>query len=308
MTILFAAVVGLLTVVCANVAGLLLVRATERHFDFSLRLALGASRFRIARQALMEVLLLAIGGGAAGLLIAKAGLRALTEYGPPGKAEFASPVFWFGSALTLATGVACGLSPAWTATRGAAIEVLKEGGHQRTASATKRRRRQALIVAQVGVATTLVLSGGLLLRSFLRLLETPLGFNPRNVLTMEISLPPLRYPTPETQGRFLEQVLQRTRQIRAVESAAACSLLPYGYGENVNTFEIVGRPKARVNSYADMNYVSSDYLKTMQIPLLRGRFFNGDDTLRRPIREGSKYPRRQPANRGAADRQAPVKE
>src|SRR3984885_5956270 len=109
MTMLFAAVTGLLLVVCSNVAGLLLVRATERQFDFSLRMALGASRFRIARQALTEVLLLALAGGAAGLLIAKLGLAALTKYGPPGKPQFESPVFWFGAALTLATGVACGL-------------------------------------------------------------------------------------------------------------------------------------------------------------------------------------------------------
>jgi predicted permease len=282
MTMLFAAVAGLLVVVCSNVAGLLLVRATERQFDFSLRMALGASRFRIARQALTEVFLLAMAGGAAGLLIAKLGLRALTKYGPPGKAEFASPVFWFGAGLTMLTGIACGLYPAWSSTRGAAIESLKEGGHQRTASGAKRRWQQGLIVAQIGVATTLLLSGGLLLRSFLRLLESPLGFNPRNVLTMEISLPPLRYPTPESRAGFFEQVLQRTRQVRGVQAASACSLLPFGYGENMNTYEIVGRPKPRVNTYADFNNVFPDYLKTMEIPLLRGRFFVGADMLRSP--------------------------
>lgn len=280
MTMLFAAVSGLLIVVCANVAGLLLVRATERRFDFSLRMALGASRSRIMRQALTEVLLLAICGGLAGLLIAKVALHALVRYGPPGKpAEFESPVFWFGAGLTLVTGLACGLYPAWTATRGAAIESLEQGGHQRTASVGKRRWQQALIVTQVAIATTLLLSGGLLLRSFLRLLETPLGFNPRQVLTMEIDLPPLRYPTPESRNRFFEQVLNRTKQIPGVASASGCTLLPFGYGENVNIFEIAGRPKPRVNSYADMNSVSLDYLKTMQIPLLRGRFFDGKETL-----------------------------
>jgi putative ABC transport system permease protein len=265
MTMLFAAVTGLLIVVCSNVAGLLLVRATERQFDFSLRMVLGASRFRIARQALTEVLLLAIAGGAAGLLIAKAGLRALAKYGPPaGKPEFESPVFWFGAGLTLVTGIACGLYPAWSATR--------------TASVGKRRRQQALIVAQAGIATTLLLSGGLLMRSFMQLLGAPLGFNPRNVLTMEISLPPLRYPTPESRAGFFEQILERTKQIPGVESASACSLLPFGYGENVSTFEIVGRPKPRVNWYANVNYASSDYLKTMEIPLLRGRFFHSEDS------------------------------
>jgi putative ABC transport system permease protein len=265
MTMLFAAVTGLLIVVCSNVAGLLLVRSAERQFDFSLRIALGASRWRIARQALTEVLLMALGGGAAGLLIAKAGLRVLAKYGPAGPAEMESPVFWFGAGLTLATAIACGLYPAWAATRGA--------------SAGKRRWQQALIVAQVGVATTLLLSGGLLIRSFLRLLEAPLGFNPRDVLTMEIDLPPLRYPTAESRASFFEQVLQRTRQIPGVESVSGCSLLPFGYGENANTFEIVGRPEPRVNPYANVNYVFPGYLKTLEIPLLRGRFFSGDEGL-----------------------------
>jgi putative ABC transport system permease protein len=266
MTMLFAAVTGLLIVVCSNVAGLLLVRAMERQFDFSIRMALGASRWRIARQALTEVLLLALSGGAAGLLIAKAGFRALVQYGPPvGRAEMVSPVFWFGAGLTLATGIACGFYPAWAATR--------------SESAGKRRWQQALIVAQLGIATTLLLSGGLLLRSFLRLLEAPLGFNPRDVLTMEIDLPPLRYPTRESRAAFFDQVLQRTKQIRGVQSVSGCSLLPFGYGESVSTFEIAGRPKPSVNWYANVNYVSADYLKTMEIPLLRGRFFDGQETL-----------------------------
>ncbi|MGB6942563.1 MAG: ABC transporter permease [Bryobacteraceae bacterium] len=278
MAMLFASVTGLLILVCANVAGLLLVRATERQFDFAVRMALGASRFRIARQALAEVLLLAIAGGAAGLLIAQVALRALTRYGPPAaRPELNAPVFWFGAGLTLATGIACALYPAWTATRVAAIESLNEAGHQRTAGAGKRRWQQALIVAQVGIATTLLVSGGLLLRSFLRLLETPLGFNPRHVLTMEISLPPLRYPTPESHARFFGQVLDRVKRIPGVQAASACSLLPFGYGENVNTYEIVGRPKPRVNAYAEINNVWPDYLKTMEIPLLRGRFLTDRD-------------------------------
>jgi putative ABC transport system permease protein len=283
MLVLFAAVAGLLIVVCSNVAGLLLVRATERQFDFSLRMALGASRFRIARQALTEVLLLAICGGAAGLAIAKAAIKALSIYGPPGKrVEFESPVFWFGAALTVATGIACGLYPAWNATRGSAIEALKQGGHQRTAGTGKRRWQQGLIIGQVAVATTLLLSGGLLLRSFVRLLEAPLGFNPRDVLTLQIDLPRLRYPTPESKRRFFEQVVERTRRIPGVESVAGCSLLPFGYGENVTPFEIVGRSKPAVNWYSNVNFVSAGYLKAMEIPLLRGRFFRADELSNPP--------------------------
>jgi putative ABC transport system permease protein len=276
MTLLFAAVTGLLLVVCSNVAGLLLVRATERQFDFSLRLALGAGRFRIARQALTEVLLLAVCGGAAGLLIAKAAVRALAGYGPSGAtAKIESPVFWFGAALTLATGLACGLYPAWNATRGANMDALKQGGHQRTATGGKRRFQQGLIVAQVAVATTLLISGGLLLRSFVHLLDAPLGFNPRGVLTLGIQLPSQRYPSRESRAAFYRELFARVKQIAGVESLSGCSLPPFGYGENVTPFEIAGRPKPRVASYADVNYVFPDYLQTMQIPLLRGRYFDG---------------------------------
>lgn len=281
MAILFASVIGLLLVVSSNVAGLLLVRSAERQFDFSLRMALGAGRLRIARQALTEILLLALCGAATGLFIARAALHALNRFGPAGRTvEMEWPVFWFGAALTLFTGLASGLYPAWSATRASAIDALKEGGHQRTASSGKRRWQQGLIVAQVAVATTLLLSGGLLLHSFIRLLESPLGFNPGNVLTLQIDLPRQRYPTPESRARFFEQVAEQTKRIPGVEAFAGCSLLPFGYGENVTPFEIVGQPKPPVNWYADVNNVSTDYLKTMQIPLLRGRFFGAGDLSR----------------------------
>lgn len=238
-------------------------------------MALGAGRFRIARQALIEVLLLAICGGAAGLAIAKAAVKALSIYGPPGKpAEFESPVFWFGAALTLATGIACGLYPAWSATRGSTMEALKQGGHQRTDGGGNRRWQQGLIVAQVAMATTLLLCGGLLLRSFVRLLEAPLGFNPHNVLTLGIQLPSKRYPSRESRASFYEQLFAQVRRIPGVESLSGGSP-PFGYGEDVTLFEIVGRPKPRVASYADVNYIFPDYLKTLQIPLVRGQFFDG---------------------------------
>lgn len=278
MAILFAAVTGLLLIVCSNVAGLLLVRAAERQFDFSLRLALGAGSPRIVRQALTEVLLLAICGGVLGLAIAKAAMKALSIYGPPGKpAELESPVFWFGAALTLATGIACGLYPAWHATRRATREALKQVGHQRTASGSKRRWQQGLIVAQVAIATTLLLAGGFLLRSFIKLLEAPLGFNPRNVLTLGIQLPPQRYPSLESRANFYEQLFAAIKRIPGVDALSGCSLVPFGYGEDVTPFEIAGRPKPRVPSYADANYIFPDYRKAMQIPLLRGQFFDGEE-------------------------------
>jgi putative ABC transport system permease protein len=152
VTILFAAVMCLLLIVCSNVAGLLLVRSSERQFELSVRLALGASRVRIVRQLLTEILLLSIGGGAAGLLLARAGISLLSEYGPAGKLQFEAPVFWFGAAMSLVTGLVCGLYPAWSAARIPAAASRKAGGHQRTAGT--RPWQQGLSVAQVALATT----------------------------------------------------------------------------------------------------------------------------------------------------------
>jgi len=275
VTILFASVMCLLLIVCSNVAGLLLVRSSERQFELSVRLALGASRIRMVRQLLTEVLLLAIGGGAIGLLLARASISLLSEYGPAGKLQFEAPVFWFGVAISLVTGVVCGLYPAWSATRIPAADSLKAGGHQRTAG--KRTWQQGLIVAQVALATTLLLCGGLLVQSLIRLLNVPLGFDPKNVLSIQIALPNSRYTTPEARGRFLNDLLEQAARIPGVESVSGCSLLPFGYGENVNTFEIVGQPKPPVPAFVLINNVLPGYFETLRIPLLRGRYFATQD-------------------------------
>jgi len=273
--ILFAAVMCLLLIVCSNVAGLLLVRSSERQFELSVRIALGASRIRMVRQLLTEILLLATGGGAVGLLLARAGMLLLSDYGPAGKLHFDPPVFWFGAAMSLVTGLVCGLYPAWSVTRVPAADSLKAGGHQRTAG--KRTWQQGLIVAQVALATTLLLCGGLLVQSLLRLLNVPLGFDPRNILSIQIALPNSRYTTPEARGRFLSALLEDAARIPGVENVSGCSLLPFGYGENVNTFEIVGQPKPAVPAFALINNVLPGYFETLRIPLFRGRYFAMQD-------------------------------
>jgi putative ABC transport system permease protein len=275
VTILFAAVMCLLLIVCSNVAGLLLVQSSERQFELSVRVALGASRLRMVRQILTEILLLSASGGALGLLVSRAGLALLSEYGPAGKLHLEAPVFWFGAAMSLVTGVVCGLYPAWSATRIPAADSLKAGGHQRTAG--KRTWQQGLIVAQVALATTLLLCGGLLIQSLIRLLHVPLGFDPKNVLSMEVALPNSRYATPEARGRFLSTLLEQAARIPGVENVSGCSLLPFGYGENVNTFEILGRPKPPAPSFALINNVLPGYFETLRIPLLRGRYLTTQD-------------------------------
>lgn len=278
--ILFAAVGCFLLIVCSNVAGLVLVRSSERRFDLAVRMALGAGRWRIARQVVTEVLLLAVCGGVAGLAIARAGVELLAGYGPSIAPRLETPVFWFCLGLSLITGIVCGVYPALHSAGAASSAVasgMTDAGHQRTAGRAARRWQQALIVAQLGVATALLVCGGLLIHSLIRLLQTPLGFDPANVLTMYISLPPLRYPQPESRGQFFRNVLEQTSGIHGVDSAAAGTLLPFGYGENVNTFEIVGHPKPSVPPYTDFNTISGRYFETMRIPLLRGRVFTAED-------------------------------
>jgi putative ABC transport system permease protein len=260
--ILFAAVTFLLVIVCSNVAGLLLVRSTQRQSEMALRMALGASPSRLARQVLTEVLVLACGGGLAGLLVARVGASLLARYGPTGRPELDTAVFLFAAGLTVATGMACGIWPAWTAMR---------------VAPRKLRLRHALVVGQVAMATTLLISGGLLIRSLIGLLKTPPGFDARNVLTMQISLPRTRYRTDESRAQFYAAVLERVREIPGVTAASACTLLPFGYGEDANTFEIVGRPKPRVEPYANLNNVLPDFLRTMRVPLVRGRWLTPQD-------------------------------
>jgi putative ABC transport system permease protein len=280
IAILFASVSCLLLIVCSNVAGLVLVRSTSRQFELSVRMALGASRLRIARLVLLEVLILAAAGGAGALLLAQAMVGLLSKYGPVGAVEIEAPVYWFGLVLTVAAGLACGLYPAWSAARSGAmshaVDSLKQGGTQRTASRSQQRWRQGLIVTQVAIATGLLVCGGLLTHSLLRLLQVPLGFDPKNVLTAEITLHGPRYQVPGARADFFRTVLEQAARIPGVEAASA-GRLPFGYADTGSTFEIAGKPKPRVDPYADLNTVQPDYFAATRIRLLRGRAFTQRD-------------------------------
>lgn len=276
---LFAAVTCLLLIAGTNIAGLLAVRSSEREFDVSVRIALGASRFRIARQVLAEVMFLASLGGVAALLVARASLHLLEKYSPLpiSDSHLGWPVLSFGLLICLLTGLACSVVPAWTASRAEPGSRLKEAGHQRTATGSKHRVRYGFIIGQVAIATSLLMCGGLLSRSMLRLLDTPPGFNAHHVLTMEINLPRLRYSADESRVRLLSAVLDHLRRVPGIQAASGCTLLPFGWDDLANTFEIVGRPKPRVEPYANLNQVFPDFFATLQIPLLRGRNFTEAD-------------------------------
>lgn len=277
LAILFAAATCLVMIICSNVAGLFLVRSTQRQFDLSLRMALGASRFRLARQVLTEVMLIALGAGLASLIIAEAGIWALVKFGPKylpsGQPALEPAVFWFAFVLSTLTGLICGAYPAWRATDSLALD----GSHQRTTGARKRGVQNVLIVAQVAIATMLLVSGGLLSRSLIRLLDTRPGFDPRNVLTLQISLPPAQYATPESKTAFYNSVLEQVQRVPGVETASACTLLPFGWGENFSTFEIVGKPKPAIDPFAAHSQISLGFFDTLKIPVLRGRSFLESD-------------------------------
>lgn len=271
--ILCAAVCCFLLIACSNVAALVLVRSSERRFELAVRMALGAGKARIARQVLAEVLVLAAGGGIAGIGFGRAGIALLARYGPAGPLEFVGPVFWFAAGLTAITAMVCGLYPALRA----AGLACREQSHRFTAPTGTKRFQKVLTIGQVAMATALLLCGGLLVHSVLKLLRTPLGFNPERVLTLQVSLPPRRYATPESRARFYDSLLARIAALPEVQSASGCTLLPFGYGENVNTFEVVGRPRQPLAQMADLNTVSPGYFQTLRIPLLRGRLFSARD-------------------------------
>ena len=278
--ILFAAVMFLWAIVCWNFASLLLVRWTEQRFDLAVRKTLGASRGRLAWQVFREALILAAAGGAGGVFIARAGVWLLSRYGSAGTVRMENEVYWFCLGLPLLTAALAGLYPAKNATRDLSLEALREAGHQRTDARGARRWQQGLIVAQVAAATVMLVAGGLFARSLISLLEVPVGFDPHNVTTIQITLPRERYKDPLQRKSFWERLFTQARALPGVTAISGCSLLPFGYGENINTFSIEGKPKPRVEPFADINSVLPGYFDTMRIPLLNGRVLDGRDAAK----------------------------
>jgi len=275
--ILFGSVAVLFVIVCVNVGGLLVLRSTQRAFEVAVRRALGAGVLRVARQSILEVLLICALGGIAGLAMAALSMRLLNLSGQFGELHFSAPVFGFGVMLTAASAAFCSAYPFWKAMRSDPAEALNAGGYQRTESHNKQYVRRMLVVVQVAASTALLLIGGLLLHTYIRLLQTPLGFNADRVMTMQISLPPLRYSNDSSRRVFYQSVLDRIRQAPGIRAASACSLLPFGYGENIEPFSVAGRDPGRAQQLATVNNILPDFFNTLRIPLLAGTYFDSDD-------------------------------
>jgi putative ABC transport system permease protein len=283
LLVLLGAVIFVLIIVSANVANLLLARALDRHKEMAVRTALGAGRARLLRQLLIESLLLAMAGGGLGLLAAEWGVGWLESTLPPNVLPVPDigidrVVLAFACGVTLLTGVVFGLAPAWHAARADVNTALKEAG--RSSTGARPTFRRGLAAVELALATVLLIGAALLGRSLLALQRVSLGFNPDGVLTMQISLPPTRYPNAQ-RVVFLRDLDAALNALPGVTHAALTSGMPFGAGNYTRSpFIPIGshvlEPGAGVP--VDWRTVSPGYFATMGIPLLRGRVFTDADT------------------------------
>lgn len=282
--ILFLAIVVVLLIACANLAGLLLVRAIRRRREFAMRLALGAGAFALLRQAVLESLVLSVSGGVLGLVLALAGLRFAISRLPetlPRINEIGLdwPVVLFAFVLALLTGVACGLVPAFAAWRTSVNETLKEGGRSGSAGG-HAWLRSSLVVGEIATALTLLSAAGFLLRSFEKMRSVDLGYRPDHVLSASYSLPEKQYVTQLAINGFNQELIRRLQQLPGVKYAGFTTFLPASGRFSNSTFVVEGYvppPGADMN-LATFVTVEGDYLQALGVRLLAGRFFTSADT------------------------------
>jgi predicted permease len=285
---LLGAVGFLLLIACANVANLLLARATVRSREIAVRTAVGASRGRIVRQLLTESLVLAACGGALGVAVAYWGVDALLAFAPtdlPRIEEIAldGRALGFTCGLALLTGIAFGLVPAFQASRVDLNQAFKDGGRGGSDGTRRQRLRSALVVAEVATALILLVGAGLLFRSFGRLRNVDPGFSPGHAITAAISLPNSKYGGGPQQAAFVGQAIEQLAAIPGVEAAGAAHVLPFSDNDFNLAFRIDGRPEPPPDTIQGALYyaVTPDYFKAMGIPLRRGRLFTDADVAGR---------------------------
>ena len=287
LLVLFGAVFFVLLIGCVNIANLLLARATAREREMALRSALGAGQWRLIRQLLTESLLLSLMGGVGGIVFARLGLEFLSQSGPKQLPRLATVsldgnVLLFTLGLAILTGILFGLAPAWRSGKTELNGALKEGGRTGT-TGRQQRLRDLLVAGEVALALMLLVGTGLLVRSFWKLQQTDAGFNPQHVVTATVSLPYIGYENDTNVARFQQQLLEHLGQLPGVESVGFTSDLPWtGYDENAG-FDIEGKTfPPNEGAGGRYHFVSSDYFRTIGVPLVAGRFFNPNDRLGTP--------------------------
>lgn len=279
--VIFAAVGFVLLIACANIANLLLARATARRKEMAIRTAVGASRWRLARQLLTESVLLSLIGGSIGLLLGRWGIDLILYVSPeaiPRAREIGLDwtVMGFTFAVSFLTGIIFGLLPAIQAGDVDVHETLKESGR---GTSGRRWLRSSLVVAEVATTLVLLIAAGLMIRSFYLLQKVNPGFSHEHLTSFSISLPEKKYTTPEAKAAFYDHLLESIRSLPGVESAAAASGLPLGNNGWQTGFVIDDRPlpPREQTPLMEACLVTPDYFKAMNIPLLRGRAFADRD-------------------------------
>ena len=279
--VLLAAVVLVLLIACANVANLFLARAATREREIAIRTALGASRFQIVRQLLLETSVLALLGGAAGLLLAWWGVDLLRAAGPANLPRL-EEIRVNGLVVAFTFGIACltslifGLIPALQASRPQIEQSLKEAARGSTGGARSHRLRSAFVVSQFALSLVLLVGAGLLIRSFAQLRAVQPGFEANGVVTFWQTLPKARYGEVDQQTQFFDKLLAKLTTLPGIEKVGLVSPLPFSGNEQGRTFTIVGHPAPAEGMEPAASLLTTDgaYFRTMRIPLKRGRLFD----------------------------------
>ena len=288
LRVIFTAVAFMLLIACANVANLMLARATTRRREIALRLALGASRWRIVRQLMTESLILAFAGSAFGVLLATWGVNLLSrldtgEWSRIEEVSIDARVLVFTFLITLLVGILSGLFPALQNSRFGLNEALKEGDRISSAGSGGRLRR-TLVAAEVALALMLLVGAGLTVKSFTRLTSVEPGFNPQNVLTFRMRLPDGKYKEASQTFAFCREAMSRVSALPGVERVAVATGFPFGRAID-NGYLVEGQPEPLPGHgpSSSRQDVSEDYHSVLKIPLLEGRLFNAQDTEKSPL-------------------------
>ncbi len=283
-----------LLIACSNVANLLLARAATRRKEMAVRLALGATRWRLMRQLLTESVLLALLGGVLGCLLAGWGIQAISRGIPAGVSKYipgwsrlglSYTVLAFTASLSVLTGVLFGLAPAWQATKTNLNQTLKEGGGRGAPGAGGRGlMRHALVVAEIALSLVLLIGAGLFVRSFIQILRADLGIKPDHVVTMSLELPRDKYPAEQQRRNFYQQLLRRVEALPGVTQAGAVDLLPMSGRYNSSKFQIVGQPAFEKGKepYIETRIATPGYFAAIGTKLRKGRLFNAQDDAQAP--------------------------
>jgi len=283
LRMLFLAVAVVLLIACANLAGLLLVRAIRRQRETAVRLALGASALTLLRQAVLESLAISVTGGLFGIALGAIALAIGKNFLPEtmplmDEINLNWTVVAFALALAILTGLFCGLAPGFAALRTNVNASLKEGGRTGSSGGSHARLRSALVVLEIAIALVLLSASGLLLRSFGNMSQVDLGFRPDHVTTALYALPQKQYSTQPQIDAFDTRLLQQLRQLPGVEAVGFTSTLP-ATGDGIESFVVDGYvdPRGPDQTAASPSQVTSDYFKAMGIALLHGRYFTESD-------------------------------